>query len=126
MMSTENGEPRITISVHTTTGGRMQLQLQPQCTVAALKKTLSARLRLAKDRMVLLHRNRSVAPDNAAISVVSCLSPRIFPFYASLTREASRLGDSCLMRRRATSAGMELGACATLSTVPFLTKGNAI
>lgn len=60
MMSTESGEPRITISVHTTTGGRMQLQLQPQCTVAALKKTLSARLRLAKDRMVLLHRNRQL------------------------------------------------------------------
>ncbi|KAL1415669.1 hypothetical protein MTO96_034065 [Rhipicephalus appendiculatus] len=62
MMSTEGGEAssRITISVHTTTGGRMQLQLQPQCTVAALKKTLSARLRLAKDRMVLLHRNRQL------------------------------------------------------------------
>ncbi|XP_037288341.2 ubiquitin-like domain-containing protein stuxnet [Rhipicephalus microplus] len=61
-MSTEGGESssRITISVHTTTGGRMQLQLQPQCTVAALKKTLSARLRLAKDRMVLLHRNRQL------------------------------------------------------------------
>lgn len=61
MMSTESGDStRITISVHTTTGGRMQLQLQPQCTVAALKKTLSARLRLAKDRMVLLHRNRQL------------------------------------------------------------------
>lgn len=38
----------------------MQLQLQPQCTVASLKRTLSARLRLAKDRMVLLHRNRQL------------------------------------------------------------------
>lgn len=38
----------------------MQLQLQPQCTIAALKRTLSARLRLAKDRMVLLHRNRQL------------------------------------------------------------------
>lgn len=58
VMSAEGG--RITVSVHTTTGGRMQLELQPQCSVASLKRTLSARLRLAKDRIVLLHRNRSV------------------------------------------------------------------
>lgn len=55
-----DGGGRITVSVHTTTGGRMQLELQPQCSVASLKRTLSARLRLAKDRIVLLHRNRQL------------------------------------------------------------------
>ncbi|KAL6468014.1 hypothetical protein MHYP_G00236910 [Metynnis hypsauchen] len=50
-------EPPMTLSIHTTTGTRFELSLAPEETVDGLKRRLSQKLRVPKDRLALLHRD---------------------------------------------------------------------
>lgn len=50
-------EPPMTVSIHSTTGTRFELSLPPEETVDGLKRRLSQKLRVPKDRLALLHRD---------------------------------------------------------------------
>ena len=47
-------EPPMTLSIHTTTGTRFELSLSPEETVDGMKRRLSQKLRVPKDRLAQL------------------------------------------------------------------------
>lgn len=55
------GSPRstdITLNIQTTTGGNFSISVNGKNTVEHLKKVVSKKLKVAKDRICLLHRER--------------------------------------------------------------------
>ena len=51
-------EPEITISITPTTGGQFDVLVDRNETIENLKKTISKKLKVAKERICLLHRER--------------------------------------------------------------------
>lgn len=64
----------------------MQMDLTPECSIASLKKSLCSRLRVAKEKLVLLHRNRSVGPASPSrvctMGSRSCISFALLSCYS--------------------------------------------
>lgn len=50
--------PSITLNINTTTGGNFAVVVESHNTVEILKKIVSKKLRVSKDRICLLHRER--------------------------------------------------------------------
>ncbi|XP_055944910.1 midnolin-like [Argiope bruennichi] len=48
------------VFVQPTTGGRIELRVSPDSSVGSLKSAVAKRLKLSKDKIVLLHRNRQL------------------------------------------------------------------
>lgn len=49
---------QITLNITTTTGGNFSVVVESQITVESLKKTIAKKLKVAKDRICLLHREK--------------------------------------------------------------------
>lgn len=60
MGNTAPVDPSITISITPTTGGQFDLTVDKNESVESLKKIISKRLKVAKERICLLHRERFV------------------------------------------------------------------
>ncbi|XP_067309013.1 midnolin-A-like [Pseudorasbora parva] len=52
-----HSDTSITVSIHSTTGSRFELSVPPEETVDGLKRRLAEKLRVPKDRLLLLHRD---------------------------------------------------------------------
>ncbi|CAL1301892.1 unnamed protein product, partial [Larinioides sclopetarius] len=48
------------VFVQPTTGGRIELRVSPDSSVGSLKSAVAKRLKLSKDKIVLLHRNKQL------------------------------------------------------------------
>jgi len=51
------GDSSMKLSVHSTTGTRFELSVPPEETVDGLKRRLAERLRVPRDRLLILHRD---------------------------------------------------------------------
>jgi len=59
------GDSSMKLSVHSTTGTRFELSVPPEETVDGLKRRLAERLRVPRDRLLLLHRDLWVSPPGS-------------------------------------------------------------
>ncbi|KAM4710477.1 midnolin [Discoglossus pictus] len=55
--SCTHGEPPMNLNIHSTTGTRYELAVPPEETVDGLKRRISQRLKVPKERLTLLHRD---------------------------------------------------------------------
>lgn len=55
---TELNQPPITLNINTTTGGSFSVTVDHHNTVENLKKIVAKKLKVAKDRICLLHREK--------------------------------------------------------------------
>lgn len=72
----------ITVCITPTTGGQFELTVDRNDTVESLKKIISKKLKVAKERICLLHRERWVFFSRA--SCLSLFSPFFFFFFLPL------------------------------------------
>ncbi|KYO28729.1 midnolin [Alligator mississippiensis] len=55
-------EPPMNLYIHTTTGARYELSVPGEETVEGLKRRLSQRLKVPKERLALLHKESRIPP----------------------------------------------------------------
>lgn len=98
--------PNITISVTPTTGGQFELAVTKNETIENLKKQISKRLKVPKERICLLHRERYhhfvfvIAKENVLTScwTVRFLLPFVFLAYLCIIYTSYEYGRSCVLK----------------------------